>query len=197
MIGLFILGTMGAWVLLAIILGILIPHWLNLKHKVIVRIFLVPILILLPIMDEVIAYPQIKRMCKSVHGFQFVSGMSEENIHGRIVYYNTRESHIDVFPSSVEAVLYEDGYFDYSTNEPIIYGRSIAIRRGWLGMPAGSSGDKMTVILKGCSPKPGPDGKSADFILSDGKLVPKLLSASDINYTHPGIKIPFNYPPRR
>lgn len=196
MVGLFILGMMGAWIALAVFLGMKAPQWLNLssRHQTAARIFLVPLLIFLPIMDEVIAYPQVKLMCKSTHDYKLMPNISRDKAHGKNVYFNIRESKIkNIFPSTIEATLYEGGYFDHETNELILYARSIGVKRGWLGMPAGSSGTKMTILLKGCSRSTKTKESSKSYTPRRG---PALLHELDMKKIPLSDDKPFNHPLR-
>jgi hypothetical protein len=196
MIGLMIFGTISLWLVIAITLGVVLPKWFGLKSywRWMVSMVLIPLFAFAPVADEVIAAPQIWRMCDSVHGYQFVNGMDEKKAYGRNVYYRSRESNVeDIFPPTVKVTLREGGYFDFDTEEPILYRYSLHVKRGWLGMPAGSSGNTMAVLLNGCN------SNSMDSIeYSPGKWIPTLLRNSDVKEISltDGSK-PFNYPSRR
>jgi len=151
MIGLMFLGVLIAWSAIALALGIKLPQWLGVKRfRPWASVLLVPMIFFAPVADEIIAYPQMQALCKEVRGFQFAPGMDAQKAYGRTVYYQQPTSRLDIFPSTVSVERMEMRYVDVTTQETVFHAIDYGVTRGWLGVPAGSSGDKMAVLLKGC-----------------------------------------------
>jgi hypothetical protein len=150
MIGLLFLFVIGLWIVISITLGIKIPKWLGMKRDVQV-LTLAPVFVLLifvaPVADEIIAYPQMKALCKQVTYFELAPGMDEKSAFGRTVYYTQKTKKDSLWPPSVEILLWEMAYIDAVTKEPVLHSSAIEPLRGMLGVPNGSSGGQMTVIL--------------------------------------------------
>ncbi len=174
--GLMFYGVILLWLLFAIFMASKLPKWLNIKRYSNLWATAFGVLIFfLPVGDEVIAYPQIQSLCQGVDDYQFVPGMSAAKAQGRQIYHASREGAVwGVFPSTVEIKRHEQWYRDAITKEDILYRFSISVKHGWLHMPAGSSGDFMPLLSKGCSPKQ---------VLHDSKGVPLALSNANVTKT--------------
>ena len=196
MIGLLFFGAIAVWGVIAIALGSKLPEWLGIKrHRTALGFVFALLVFVAPVADEIIAYPQMQRLCKEAHSFRFVDDMDAQKSYGRSVYYWSRSAPITtIFPSSIKVHGNEYGYFDAQTKEPILYSYSIGVDRGWLGIPAGSSGTAMTALIKGCQDKTGVvNGMSIEY---DASGVPRLLSSSRVTIVPDPIKPVFNLPTR-
>lgn len=196
MIGLLFFGAIAVWAVIALVLGRKLPQWLGItRHRTVFSFVFALLVFVAPVADEIIAYPQMQALCTQVHSYKFVEGMNAEKASGRTIYYASRSTRLtSIFPSSVETFGNEMGYFDAKTREPILYRYSISVHRGWLGIPAGSSGTAMTVLLKGCYAKDGAvNNVSTEY---DAKGVPRLLSTSNITQVSSTADSTFNMPER-
>lgn len=155
MIGIFFLIVFGLWIVISITLGIKIPKWLGMKRdgQVLALATGVALLVFVaPVADEIIAYPQMRALCKQDRFFELVPGMDEKNSYGRTVYSEERHANESIFPQTVEVTRWQTAYVDVSTKEDVLINRRFLPIRGMLGVSNGSSGGKMTVLLSGCDP---------------------------------------------
>lgn len=154
MIGLMFMGILSAWFAISIALGVKIPKWMGVRRfGWVFSLLLTPLIFLTPVADEVIAYPQMVNLCASLKPYDFTFGVDEKSAYGRTVYHkqsNTREL---IWPPTVEVKKWTSAYVDSKTGEPILVQNWFEPQRGMLGVPNGSSGGRMTILLKSCSPK--------------------------------------------
>ena len=151
MIGLFILFVACLWLLLAVIFGFKIPKWLGLtRYRITFSILLSLLILIAPVADEVIAYPQVMALCKNDKLYALAPEMGESKATGRTVYYTEKKEPVKVWPSTVKVSRTDMVYLDAVTKESVLIRQSYRVTEGMLGMPAGSSGDKMAILLGGC-----------------------------------------------
>jgi hypothetical protein len=106
-----------------------------------------------PVADEIIAYPQMKALCKQVNGLTLSPEVDEKKIYGKSFYYTEANNRVSLWPKSVEILRRDYAYVDAMTKEPILQGVWFEPLRGMLGVPNGSSGGQMTVLLDKCESK--------------------------------------------
>lgn len=151
MIGIFFLVAIGLWAWIAWKLGTKIPQWFGAtRFRTVASVVLVPLIFVAPVVDEVIAYPQLQEMC---HRGGYELAMNEKDAYGRKIYYTLRKIPHTLWPSTVVVEKIEIVYVDSTTKEPVLVGRGVRPVHGFLALPAGSSGDKMTVLLSNCKTK--------------------------------------------
>lgn len=173
MIGLLFYGAILLWLFFAIFMALKLPNWLNItRHLNAWSIAFGVLIFMLPVWDEVIAYPQIKYLCREGGDYKFVSPMNAEKAQGRQIYSASREGAVwGIFPSTVEIKRHEQWYRDAVTKEDILYRFGISVKHGWLHVPAGSSGNFMPLLSKGCTFK---------RIRRDSNGVPLVLSNANV-----------------
>jgi hypothetical protein len=148
MIGLLFLFVIGLWVWIAVKLGTKIPQWLGAtRYRTAIGVVLVPLIFVAPVADEIIAYPQMRALCKQVTFFELAPGMDEKKAYGRTVYHKQSGTREMLWPPSVEILRWDIAYVDAATKEPILRVTRFEPLRGMLGVPNGSSGGQMTVVL--------------------------------------------------
>lgn len=98
MIGIVFFGAIGLWMVVAIVLGLQLPIWLKLKP--LWSFLFVPLVLFAPVLDEVIAWPQMKMLCSNVGGYKFASGMDEKSAADRTVKFEIDTVPFSIFPSS-------------------------------------------------------------------------------------------------
>ncbi len=60
------------WGVIATFLGIKLPMWMGIqRYRLLWTVVLVPLVFAAPVVDEVIAYPQMKALCKTVEHVEF------------------------------------------------------------------------------------------------------------------------------
>lgn len=151
MIGLFFLFVIGLWVLIAVKLGTKIPKLLGTtRYRTAFSVVLVPLIFVAPVADEIIAYPQMMALCKNSKPYELAPGIDEKHASGRTVYYDDKKALLSLWPSTVKVARTDTYYRDATTKEPVLQSSSFHALQGMLGMPAGSSGDKMAILLGGC-----------------------------------------------
>ncbi len=152
MIGLLFFGAIALWGAIAIALGIKLPKWLGIqRYRPLWTVVLVPLVFFAPVADEIIAYPQMKALCASLKPYELAPGMDEKKAYGRVVYYTQRRTSETLFPSTIEITRSNIAYVDATTKEPVLVQSWFEPRRGMLGIPNGSSGGQMTVLLDKCT----------------------------------------------
>lgn len=155
MTGIFFVFVIGLWIVISITLGIKIPKWLGMTRDGQV-LKVAPMLALLifvaPVADEIISYPQMKALCSSLKPYEFSPGMDEKKAYGRTVDQAGEDEMVSLWPSTVTVKKVNVVYVDAKTREAIIEHHWFEPIRGMLGVPNGSSGGSMTVLLSTCGP---------------------------------------------
>ena len=152
MIGLLFLLVIVLWAMGAYYLGTHLPRWANFRHRVLWAWVLVPVIFILPVVDEVIAYPQMRVLCASLKPYELAPGMDEKRAYGRTVDQAGDDVMETLWPSTVKVKRINVIYVDEKTREPILEHSWLVPIRGMLGVPNGSSGGTMTVLLSTCGP---------------------------------------------
>ena len=148
MSGLFFFFVIGVWALIALSLGIKIPKWLGVtRHRTVASGVLVALIFLAPVADEIIAYPQMQTLC-AAGGYELA--MTEKEAYGRTIYYTSHSTPDTLWPATVVVARHKVRYIDATSKQPVVIGRGVSPVHGFLGVPAGSSGDKMPLILGNC-----------------------------------------------
>lgn len=155
MIGLLFFGAIAVWGVIAIALGSKLPEWLGIKrHRTALGFVFALLVFVAPVADEIIAYPQMQMLCQQVNGLELAPGMDEQKANGRTVYSMGLSTTTALWPSSVKILRRDYAYVDAMTKEPILQGVWFEPLRGMLGVPDGSSGGQMTLLLGKCVSKP-------------------------------------------
>ncbi len=154
MIGLLFFGAIALWALIALVIGVKLPEWLRIqRYRLPWTVVCVVLVFFAPVADEVIAWPQMQVMCKKVQGLTLASGIDVQKATGRTVYSSGRTTITTLWPSSVKVLRRDYSYVDSTTKEAILEGVWFEPMRGMLGIPNGSSGGQMTVLLDKCESK--------------------------------------------
>lgn len=155
MIGILFFGVIAIWALIALVLGIKLPTWLGIQRfKPWISVLLVPLIFFGPVADEIIAYPQMQALCKQVRGLTLAPGIDEKKVTGRTVYSWGLTTTTALWPSSVKVLRRDYSYVDATTKEAILQGVWFEPLRGMIGIPNGSSGGQITLLLRKCDSKP-------------------------------------------
>jgi hypothetical protein len=150
MIGLMFLGAIGLWGIIAIALSLWASKLAGAKWRWLAALVLMPLVFFAPVADEIVAYPQMQALCDK-GGYELA--MDEQSAQGRTIYNDSHLEKIQLWPTVV-AQRMRILYVDASTKQPVIQGYGfVDPAYGFLGVPAGSSGGKMTLLLKTCSSK--------------------------------------------
>lgn len=160
MMGLFILGLLGLWLLFAIWLANKLTNylWRNNRSQTTVitlarnltKIVLVPLFILMPFWDQLIAYPKWQQLCSTTADFEWGPGMDEKKAFGRelIVYSEGHET--TIFPN-IHVTYFSNQFKDAKTGELVLnmphadYYKA----KGIFYLPS-SSGDNRAIFLSTC-----------------------------------------------
>lgn len=139
----------SVWLLLAVTLGFKIPNWLGIKrYRIPVGIALAALIFLAPVGDEIIAYPQLKAMCKSVESVEYdpktAAGQTVSK-YSSVISNETRT----LFPG-IQVRIEQRALVTPVAELPIVKWSSIEPRAGFMRFPAGSSGDSMPLLLSDC-----------------------------------------------
>ena len=148
MIGLLFFVVITIWAAVAFALGSKIPLWLGLKqYRVALGSAFALLLFVAPVADEIIAWPQMQALCKKVRLYELAPGMDEKKAFGRTVHYAERTEKFNLWPPTVELLRWDIAFVDAVTKEPVLVATRFEPLRGMLGIPNGSSGGQMTVVL--------------------------------------------------
>lgn len=149
MIGLFFFFAIGLWVWIAVKLGTKIPQWLGVtRYRKVLSVLLISLIFVAPVADEIIAYPQMMALCAARENTHLV--VDEKAAYGRTVYYTQSSAAQTLWPPSVVILRHQSSYVDAVTKQPILVSSWVTPVHGFLDLPAGSSGDKMTLLLRAC-----------------------------------------------
>jgi len=149
MIGLLFLAVIGLWGVIAVTLAIKIPTWLGVKrYRLGFSLVLAPLVFLLPVGDEVIAYPQLKAMCESVKNVEY----DPRTAIGQTVskYSSIISSETKILFPGIQVRIEQRALVTPVFEVPIVKWGAIEPRAGFLHFPAGSSGDSMPLLLSDC-----------------------------------------------
>lgn len=148
MIGVSFLLVIVLWTMTAYYLGTRLPRWAKFKHRVLWTWVLVPVLFFLPVADEIIAWPQLKMLCKSVESVEY----DPQTATGKTVSKNPpiidKETKT-LFPG-IQVLVQQGAYVAPTTEIPVVKWKWIEPQAGFLKFPAGSSGGSMPLLLADC-----------------------------------------------
>lgn len=151
MIGLIFFGAIALWGAISVVLGSKLPNWFGIQRCRILWTGTFTVLVFfIPVADEIIAYPQMKALCEQDRSFRFSFGMDEKKSFGRTVYSEERNTNEYIFPSSIKLIRWSTVYVDAVTKEDVLMNHRFIPIRGMLGIPNGSSGGTMTLLLRSC-----------------------------------------------
>jgi hypothetical protein len=162
MIGLFVLIILGLWGVFAVWLGKLLTRKIFTRLTInkatgetttigrLITLFLIALVFMLPVLDQLIAYPKWQQLCSTTGDFEWGSGMDEKKAFGRTVTTKFQHHNRVIFPAI--KVLYRSmSIYDAETGE-LIYKkpRFSFSARAFIYLPT-SSGNKSAVFLPSCN----------------------------------------------
>lgn len=151
MIGLMFFGAIALWFAVAIAIALGLGHLLPERPwRSMVKIALIPFVFFAPVADEIIAWPQMRELCKGTGRFEFGPGMNEQKALGRSVYYRYKstEERRKLFPD-VEVLYISHDYVDAQTGEIILRFHSVEPKYSFFAYPD-AGGSRNTWILSDC-----------------------------------------------
>lgn len=160
MIGLFVLGMLGLWIIFAIWAGNKLNGYL--WHKVsaqpaiafarkITAILLTALVILLPFIDQIIAYPKWQQLCSTTADFEWGPGMDEKKAFGReVVVVSERVTTTTIFPN-IKIDYLGQYIYDAKTQELIFKKPHYSYSAEGMFYIPSASGDKAAMFLPECS----------------------------------------------
>jgi hypothetical protein len=113
------------------------------------RCLFVALVFLLPLIDQIIAYPKWRQLCEHSEDYEFGPNMDAKKAFGREVYLKFEHPEKNIFPAV--HVSYTVKYvLDAKTNQLILKKPHFNYHaRAFLGLPL-SSGDYPALLLQGC-----------------------------------------------
>lgn len=149
MFGLMLLGIVVLWVLVTI----LIARWLGKKlpdkpWRKAAQIALFPLVFVVPIFDEIIAWPQMQMLCAGADGYQYAQGMTQEKAAERTVYGRKIDETKILFPFVWVNYGHSD-LVDVNTNELILTARGANPTQSLFAFPD-AGGGRHTWLLGSC-----------------------------------------------
>lgn len=162
MIGIFVLGLLVLWLWFAIWASKKLNNHLWRKAdaqptkglaRMITAVLLTMLVILLPFIDQLIAYPKWQQLCSTTGDFEWGPGMDEKKAFGRelIVFSDTHET--TIFPN-IHVTYFSRQFKDAQTGELILNmpHASYYKAKGIFYLPSGS-GDDRAIFLTRCTTK--------------------------------------------
>jgi hypothetical protein len=148
-IGLLFFGAIALWGVIATSLGIKLPMWMGIqRYRLLWTVVLVPLVFAAPVVDEVIAYPQMKALCKTVEHVEYdpktATGQTVSKYSS--VIGNEKRT---LFPGILVRIERRALVTPFA-EVPIVKWASIEPQAGLLQFPAGSSGGSMPLLLADC-----------------------------------------------
>lgn len=115
-----------------------------------VKLVLIVFVFMLPLGDQIIAYPQWQRLCAHTGDFEYGPGMDEKKVFGREVHFKLDNHETTIFPN-IKVSYMGVRVYDANTQE-LIFKKPYAeySARGFFYLPS-SSGDKTAPLLTSCS----------------------------------------------
>jgi hypothetical protein len=161
MIGLFVIGILGLWVWFAIWLAKKLSSylWRNSNTQRLTTTFarwitvamLSLLFILLPFIDQLIAYPKWQQMCATTGDFEWGPNMDEKKAFGRELIVTSTTHETSIFPN-IHITYFSTQFKDVKTGELVLnmphseYYKA----KGMFYLPS-SSGDSRAIFLSTCS----------------------------------------------
>lgn len=132
MIGIFVLIILGLWTLFAIWFGKLLSKKVFARFTTnqttgeatkignLITILLIAIVFILPVVDQLIAYPKWQQLCSTTGDFEWGPGMDEKKVFGREYYAENEIKTFNIFPK-IEVFSDSVKVFDANTNELLFF----------------------------------------------------------------------------
>jgi len=148
MIGLMFFGSIGLWILFAIYLAVKIPGWFGVSGNRQWWWFfaLMPLLVFLPVIDEVIAIPQARALCKQAEEAFWYDPEAKGKILANVSCSNMNNREV-LIGLNIKATFEEQGACLLDTGQPAIRWTFVRFSSGYLNFPEGSSGGSMPLVL--------------------------------------------------
>ena len=178
MFGLMLLGIVVVWVLVTIP----IARWLGKKlpdkpWRKAAQVALFPLIFVVPIFDEIIAWPQMKVLCQDGDDYRYSDGMTEENAKNRTVFLQRRDDRqVHLFPT-INVRTYRDVVVDARTGETILEGRVVEPLSSVFAFPD-AGGGRHTWLLRGCPQERDQALQERTRSLLNEKLKLKIIDSS-------------------
>ena len=179
MLGIGLVVVLLVWAVVSLWIGSLLGRWLlcaiklprnseNLVWTFLLNLVFASLVFVLPIADEIIAYPRLQQLCEGSGKHQFGPGMDERKVLGREVYPLRIEEYIILFPtvhtltkielqnraneqkmSGVVVIKTIDKNIDIKTGELILSIKTVKPISSLFAIPT-ASGNRATWILNEC-----------------------------------------------
>lgn len=149
MIGLLFFGAIALWGLIALTLGTKVPKWLGIQRfRTLWAVVIVPIVFFAPVADEIIAWPEMQALCKSIETVEYDRQTATGATVSKYPPILAKETKT-LFPN-IQVLVQQGAYVAPVTETPVIRWTWIEPHAGFLNFPAGSSGGSMPLLLSDC-----------------------------------------------
>ena len=178
MFGLMLLGI----VVVGVLVTIPIARWLGKKlpdkpWRKAAQVALFPLVFAVPVLDEIIAWPQLQMLCAGADGYQYAQGMTQEKAVGRQAYRRRWDELRFLFPA-VQVRYFRNEIIDFSTSEVILEAHAVEPVSSLFAAPS-ASGSRNPWLLRECPPRTSVWEKNR--VLIDVTLKLKIVSAPNSN----------------
>lgn len=149
MIGILFFGAIAIWAWVALALGSKLPRWLGITRYRTAFGFVFALLVFVtPVADEIIAYPQLKMLCKSVEIVEYDPQTATGKTVSKYPPIIGKETKT-LFPG-IQVLVQHGAYVAPTTEIPVVKWAWIEPDAGFLKFPAGASGGSMPLLLADC-----------------------------------------------
>lgn len=149
MIGILFFGAIAIWALIALTIGSKLPRWLGItRYRTALGFVFALLVFVAPVADEIIAYPQLKALCKSVEDVEY----DPQSAIGKTVskYSSVISDEVETLFPGIRVRIERRALVTPVTEVPIVKWGSIEPQAGILQFPAGSSSNAMPLVLSDC-----------------------------------------------
>lgn len=163
MFGLILFGILGVWACLSVTISYWLGGFVSSTYwRIAARIALVPFVFFAPVADEIVAWPEMRELCKGTDNYQFAHGMDEKSAYGRTVYYTSGPSEIRTLVSGPRVRYERFDYVDSTTRQPVLSYFTVEPIGSMFAFPD-AGGGRHTWILRGCgfSPRDSVESRNA------------------------------------
>lgn len=169
MSGLILMGFLSLWAGVAIVIARLFTFKLKPSpYRPLIKILASMAIFVLPLTDELIAWPRLHAMCESAGKYQYAPDMNEKKAFGREVYSVSQHEYWMLFPTVQKLAMQQEldelrqkklgsvlidkvitNYLDSETEEVVLFRYFVAPLSSSFSFPD-ASGGRNTWLLKKC-----------------------------------------------
>ena len=152
MIAIMFFGAIVIWIALSVAIAIWLGNLLTARPwRIAIKFLLVPIIFFAPVVDEILAWPEMKALCDRASKYEFDEKTARGRTIRRAISVGSQEN-ITLFPD-IKVLVERYDHVDEKSGERVVSWYQITTHGGKFGIPS-SSGEHYPLILpQRCSVK--------------------------------------------